>query len=843
MNLAISLLSFVLQGGATQGGATSPPPPAAAQGVPADTGRDSARRAHWQARRSRREALEAEREVPLTAALLASAYDGAATRALIEQARLARAADDSVIRGYDANSVERISAWLQIGATGRERLLFRRDRAEHVRWQRGLGAIVDVTGSRRAMVGGDDGEDVQDMDEAIALPYVPGRRTLALGGERGADTTQYTDIDDIIDPLAPGAEAYYRFTLGDSEAITLPSRSGAPHTIRLREVQLHPRRPVWNIALGSLWFDLANGHLVRAIYRFAAPMDVVAVAKDADPDAFKDVPFWVKPMIMPMTASLDAVTMEYGLFGDRFWLPIGRYAEGGAKVNLFHARVLWEVRYRYTAVNGPDTLPHLAEFTRPLRRLHQDSIATVSPQPPPSSGITPPLPTPKPGPPDTSQVARAGARPRRGSAHVDMRSGTARTDQSDSVELARRKAQCAHQRTWDHVEVHDGGVRVLVRTPCDTAALARSPDLPPSIYGDGETTFDEQDLSGILAKLAKAPEPDFAPRPIQFRWGLDDNLTRYNRIEGLSVGAAVADELGLGLSTRIEARIGTADLEPNAEAQLTRTSAAGTVTADVYRRLASANAWGDPFTVGASVWNLLVGDDEGFYYRAWGGELRGTEAASALPFSWRLFLEDEWTAAVSTQFAFSKALGGEGMSARNLIAVPGTYTGLQFRITPNWGTDPNGFQLQADIRGEGAGGAATYIRGGADFTVLHPATRFADAAVTGGAGTLAGNVPPQSFWYLGGLRTIRGIAPGTDVGDAYWMVRTELGAHSDIFRPLVFYDIGWAGDRSDWTRQGRPLSGAGVGASLLDGILRLDIAHGIWPTHSVRVNVYWQGTF
>ena len=403
-----------------------------------------------------------------------------------------------LIRGYDANSVERISAWLQIGATGRERLLFRRDRAEHVRWQRGLGAIVDVTGSRSAlpMAGGDDGEDVQDMDEAIALPYVPGRRTLALGGERGADTTQYTDIDDIIDPLAPGAEAYYRYTLGDSETVTLPSRTGTPHTIRLREMQLHPRRPVWNIALGSLWFDLANGHLVRAIYRFAAPMDVVAVAKDADPDAFKDVPFWVKPMIMPMTASLDAVTMEYGLFGDRFWLPIGRYAEGGAKVNLFHARVLWEVRYRYTAVNGPDTLPRLADFTRPLRRLHQDSIATVSPQSRPSPGATPQPPPPKPGPPDTSQTGsgqRTSQAWQRARGHAVRGRAHGRKATPWSWRVGRGSVRTSpHGTTWKSTTA---GCASSCGPPVTTAALARSPDLPPSIYGPGETIFNEQDLS------------------------------------------------------------------------------------------------------------------------------------------------------------------------------------------------------------------------------------------------------------------------------------------------------------------------------------------------------------
>ena len=167
------------------------------------------------------------------------------------------------------------------------------------------------------------GSDGDLEEDATALPYVPGRRTLSLGGQRGADTTQYTDINDIVDPLAPGAEAYYRYTTGDSETVSLPSRTGGRQVIRLREIRLHARRPVWNLGVGSLWFNASNGHLVRAVYRFAAPMDVVAVAKDSDPHTFDDVPIWVKPMIMPMTASLNGV-IEYSLLNGRYWLPIAQ---------------------------------------------------------------------------------------------------------------------------------------------------------------------------------------------------------------------------------------------------------------------------------------------------------------------------------------------------------------------------------------------------------------------------------------------------------------------------------------------------------------------------------------
>ena len=285
--------------------------------------------------------------MPLTPALLASAYDHDATRALIALARASRMTDDSALSTYDETSLERLTVRFSIGALGRDRLLLRQERAEHVRWQRGLGAVVEVTGARSAMpLFPSAGEDVED--DAISLPYVPGRRTLSMGGQRNDDTT-YTDIDDIMDPLASGAEAYYRYAAGDSETI----RTGQ-QVLRLREVRLHARRPVWNLGVGSLWFDAETGHLVRAVYRFAAPMDIVAVAKDEDPHTFDDVPFWVRPMIMPMTASLSAVTIEYSLLEKRFWLPVSRYADGEARVSAMRVPVRWEVRYHYRSVNGPD---------------------------------------------------------------------------------------------------------------------------------------------------------------------------------------------------------------------------------------------------------------------------------------------------------------------------------------------------------------------------------------------------------------------------------------------------------------------------------------------------------
>ncbi len=833
---------LVAQGGTSGPGAGSPQAsprpdtqPSSAAAALAAARDDSARAT----RRARHEALRAERIIPITPALLASAYDGERVRSLIDLARTARSADDSSLRRYDATSLQQLTVRMSIGSLGRDRLLLRQQQAEHVRWQRGLGAIVEVTGARNAMpMLPTDASDIAD-NEAIALPYVPGRRTLSMGGERN-DTTSYTDIDDVIDPLAPGAEAYYRYSLGDSETIRTPARGGGQLTIHLREIQLHARHPLWNIGTGSLWLDATTGHLVRAVYRFSAPMDIVAIAKDADPHTFDDVPFWVKPLIMPMTANISVITLDYRLLEGKYWLPVSRYADGEGRASAFRVPVRWEVHYRYTSINGPDTLPRLAELTdtttpgahdmghdTAAHDMAHDTAAHDT-----AHISVPPVPTPNPQSPTPNS---------QGHAELAMRSGMTRPEDSDSTRRNSRETQCAHQATWQRVEIHDGGAaRVLVSTPCDTAALARSPDLPGSVYDDAGNAMSHADL---LKALRGNAVPDWSPRPIVLQWGPRDGLIRYNRIEGLSAGLAATDELGLGLSARAEARIGVADLQPNGALSLTRTSPWGTVTVGAYRRLNSANDWGDPLSFGSSVWNFLVGDDEGFYYRSWGAELSGTESDGPLPFSWRLFTEHDWGATPGTHFDVTGVFGGATMPLRNIGTPSGTITGLAFRARPTWGLDPDGFQLATDMRGEGAGGSYTYIRGATDITVSHPVAPFLEGAITASGGTSAGELPPQREWYLGGLRTIRGLAPGTESGDAYWMTHLEITTRSMFVRPIVFYDLGWAGDRNDWTHEDRLLNGAGIGASMMDGLFRIDVGKGIWPTHSVRVNAYLQGTF
>ena len=62
----------------------------------------------------------------------------------------ARLNQDSTLTGYDASAYERMSVGMGFKKIGRDRLLMRSERASHVVWQRGKGAVIDVKGQRSA---------------------------------------------------------------------------------------------------------------------------------------------------------------------------------------------------------------------------------------------------------------------------------------------------------------------------------------------------------------------------------------------------------------------------------------------------------------------------------------------------------------------------------------------------------------------------------------------------------------------------------------------------------------------------------------------------------------------
>ncbi|HMI49202.1 MAG TPA: ShlB/FhaC/HecB family hemolysin secretion/activation protein, partial [Gemmatimonadaceae bacterium] len=736
------------------------------------------------ARRSERDSVRKEirlaKKLPITPAIMASAFKDSRARDLLLHAREARLSQDSTLTGYDASAYERLSVGMGFKHIGRDRLLLRSERASHVMWQRGKGAVIEVKGARSAfpMLDGMGKGDI-DLGADTDIPYTPGRETLWIGsGLAKADVSE----SEMIHPLASGAEAYYTYQSGDSVGFQLPGGQ----RLELRELRIRPRQPKWNVVVGSLWFDASSGQLVRAVYRMAQEMDIMAVAKEAskeDHDEDDDIPRWVKPMITPMRGNVTSITVEYGLHEGHFWLPRSQAVEGQVQVSFMHIPFKLEQRYSYASVN----------VAQPL-----DEVAIVAADT------------------ATDSLSRAGRRERR------------RNECKDGTERVRRELR------------RDEDLRILIRTPCDTVALARSSELPKSIYDEGEAVFGTAERDALISEaLTLGAQPGFAPQRPSVSWGVP--FTRFNRIEGLSSALSVEQVLGNGYSTHALFRLGVADLSPNGEVFLDRTDGRRKIGVGVYRRLAAANDWGDPLGFSSSVSALLFGRDEGFYYRTWGAEFRG-EKDYGLINNWRLFAEQQFDATVHTEFAIAHPGGVKG-ELTNIDAVNGKIVGLAVGHHSSYGLDPHGFRALTDIKLEGATGTFDYSRGSLQTTFSRGVGHLLDGSLTLGGGTSGGHVPIQKQFFIGGVQTVRGQRAGAAIGDSFWMSSLELGTRSTGFRKIVFGDLGWAGDRTNFAHPGRPLSGAGIGASFMDGLVRIDLAKGIYPEKSYRANLYVEARF
>lgn len=747
------------------------------------------------------------RRIPVTAEHLRTAFADPLARELLTRVREARRAQDSAIVAYDAMAYQRISAGMGFSKIGRDRLIFRQESASHVRWRRNVGAWIELTGARVAIpIAPDDAkeeaneENNENINDAMdVLPYYPGYEPLIALDRHEVAQTQ-VDERQIVHPLVEGAEAYYTYATGDSISFKLPDG----FVVRLRELRVRPREPKWNVVVGSLWFDVASGQLVRAAYRLATPLDVWVIAKQEDPHAMDDVPIWVKPLISPIRAQVNAITVEYGLYNGRFWLPRNRSADGSADVSFMHLPFRMEQRFTYASVNGTDSLPaiHVAQ-----QSIDRDTLTD-----------------------EQADHIRDSVRAARHAERDSIRAGT--------KQRVRSGCDTSAFTTQTMTRFGDARVPIAYQVPCDRSKLASSPDLPPSIYDPGEDVFGSADRDALVAQvMSLTAQPHFGPQPPTLRWGTE--LMRYNRVEGFSAGAALDEQFGAGYSATLLGRIGTGDWRPNLEATFARSNEIKNIHVTGYTHLVAANDWGRPLSFGSSLSALLFGRDEGFYYRATGAELGGSVDAAG-HVEWRIFSEAQRNAPVETDFSL-----GHGLGRPNLTAWRATYSGVGLRMTGSHGLDPRGFRVLGALNLEAATSPDSgYGRGAGELTLSQGFGPRLATALTLSTGSSLGELPPQRRWYLGGTQTIRGQwADTAQSGNAYWMTRTDVGLEYGAARPGVFADFGWVGDRDRWRDVGRPLAGVGVGSSFMDGLIRADIARGIYPAKRWRLDLSVEARF
>jgi len=702
---------------------------------------------------------------------VSAAYLDAAAQRLVAAARARRETIDRSITAYRTRVRERIG--LGIRALRRDRMLYRREIALRIDWRRDSTAQIDVIGARQAVPAAvpkpELPEDLKGDAGDYAFDPADDRLTIGFGNTRRDSTRDSTSKHRDVEfrhPLAPGSEADYRFATGDSSVVVF----GDGRTIRLRELRITPRRLDFRLMSGSFWIDEDSHAVVRALIRPARPFDF---EQDLSEQDSKDIPGFVKPI----RVEVRFLTIDYGLWTGRWWLP------------------------RLIAMDAVATAGSFLQMPMRYERLYDEYEVTGDTAL--RRAVRPPVATPA-----EDSLARAACHERE----------------------AREKISCKC-RNGGGAGGHCLAFRVNI--PTDTAALLASAVLLPPFGSSNDTLISEGEMQELTRGLGKLPAAPWQFRARPPRWG----LARYNRIEGLSLGAH--GELDLG-RVRLDgaARIATSDGEPDLVAGALHETGTATFRLAGYRRVAAVDPTARSLSIGNSLGAFVLGRDDGDYFRATGAELTIAPPVT-LPqrFTIRLYAEQQRHAMKRTDFSLPHALHADHVFRPNITADSADQLGASLTVRTQRGIDPERPQWTADVTLDGGAGTYRFGRVSSTLRVAASLGRNLAGAVELAGGMADGRVPVQSNWYLGGPGTLRGYGGNASSGDAFWRARLELANRWPGARIVLFTDVGRAGPREQLSFA-RPLAGVGVGLSFVDGLIRLDFTRAVRSPTGWRLDFY-----
>ncbi len=694
-----------------------------------------------------------------------AAYLDSDARRLVAAARSRRETIDRSITAYRTTIRERIGVGIR--ALRRDRMLYRREIALRIDWRRDSIAQITVIGARQSVPAAVPKptlpEDLKRDADDYAFDPADDRLTIGFGrsqakGDSTRDSTRHRDIE-FRHPLAPGSEADYRFAAGDSSVIVFSN----DRTIRLRELKIIPRRLDFRLMSGSFWIDEDSHAVVRALIRPARPFDFEQDVSDEDG---KDIPGFVKPI----RAEVRFLTIDYGLWAGRWWLPRLIAMDAVATAGSFlQMPVRYELLYDDYDVSGDTALPR-------------------APRPPAATA-------------EEDSIARAACHAR-----------------EEGISCKCRNGHC---------------LAVRVSIPTDTAALLSTTALPPPFGSANDTLISQGEMEELTRGLGHLPAApwQFQARPP--KWG----LARYNRVEGLGLGAR--GELDMG-RLRLDgvARIASTDGEPELQAGLLHEIGTARFRLAGYRRLATVDPTARSLSLGNSLGALLLGRDDGDYFRSTGAELT-VEPPVTLPrrFTIRLYAERQRPALKRTDFSVPHAFHDDHVFRPNISADSADQFGASLTLHTQRGIDPARPQWTADITLDGGAGTYRFGRVSTTLRVSAPLGPKLAGAVELGGGMADGRVPVQSYWYLGGPGTLRGYGGNASSGDAFWRARLELANRWPAARVVFFADVGRAGQREHLSLA-KALAGVGAGVSFIDGLIRVDVARALRSPTGWRLDFY-----
>jgi len=318
-------------------------------------------------------------------------------------------------------------------------------------------------------------------------------------------------------------------------------------------------------------------------------------------------------------------------------------------------------------------------------------------------------------------------------------------------------------------------------------------------------------------------------RRLGLAWEAAADVVRFNRVQGPSLGVGFELHPGPRFTTVLASgRFGFGDLRPTATLTWRRDGPVGRFDVAGYHTVREAEPWTRGLGLGNSVNALFVAHDDADYFRVSGGAVSHTWNYGVLAnVEARLAYEHHASMDAITGSAIAD-LWGEGAFPPNPAVTDGWFVRGVLRrggwigplqVTP-------GSEVLA---GEGLLAGRAWIAASLPFTVLGRGGRL-----TVRSGALRGDSMPQLEFRLGGPETVRGYVYGVRRGREIWAAQLDLAlTRSRLLAPVAFVDVGD-------TFTSDPMVGAGVGLSVLNGLIRFNLSKGLRPVSEVRFDLLFR---
>lgn len=381
----------------------------------------------------------------------------------------------------------------------------------------------------------------------------------------------------------------------------------------------------------------------------------------------------------------------------------------------------------------------------------------------------------------------------------------------------------------------DGG-RWELSTPPRDSLLAY--DGWPDTMVFAASAGDEQrfrDVTAYLARLAEDLPGEWVGRGGLYPTQLGE-LVRFNRVQGLSLGGAVAWQPGTAFTeVRARARYGFSDGRLLGGIAVVREAPGGSWELEGGRDLVPVDPFSRAGGLAHTLNALLGGHDDADYLLATGGRLTHRRLSGSSTEWWLTAgAERHRSVRTSTGSRLHDVFFGDGLFPPNPPVREGWYgvarSALDHRgLTARW-------TLAADLLA-GEGLVVGRFSGSA-------AGRVGPARLALKAAAASRDDVPQMLLRAGGPETVRGYEFGARVGEAMWAAQLELTPPPRRFlTPIVFVDAGNAG-RFDAVVETSPLLGVGGGVALflLTSELRLELSRSIGPgaEHRTRFDLLFR---